>query len=183
MKFYALLVYDENHKLTYSNYNLDDFFFFYKSKMQEAIEIFSKELIKNVKLNSYYKITDHIQGLNLDIVIYGLSTNRYYIAITDLTYPRRVAFDLLNTLKNGNLKSIEIDDLFISYQNPNQHDKILLTRQELDETKLILLDSLDKLLERGESLDELVDKAKNLSATSALFKKKATDLNSCCILF
>ena len=183
MKLYALLIYDENHKLTYSKYNLDDFYFFIKAKMQETIEIFSKELIKNVKLNSYYKITDHIQGLNLDIEVYGLTSNKYYIAITDPSYHRRVAFSLLGILKNEKKSSSEIDNLFMSYQNPNSFDKILQTKQEIDETKLILLDSIDKLLERGESLDDLVDKAKNLSATSALFKKKTNELNSCCSLF
>ena len=69
MKLYALLIYNEDYKQIYSNYNLDDFFFAYRSKMKETIEIFAKEVIKNVKKNSYYKITESAD--DFDFTIYG----------------------------------------------------------------------------------------------------------------
>lgn len=99
--------------------------------------------------------------------------------ITDSEYPSRVAFDLTNAIsKNKN----NLVDLFNRYQDPVNVDKILLIQKELAETKEILFQNIDKLLNRGESLHELVEKSENLSFQSKLFAKETKKLNRCCTL-
>ena len=181
MKLYAVLIFDEDHNLIYTNYNLDDFYFFVRNKIEDTVKLVSTELIKYVKLNSNYKINETIE--NNKFVIYGITTNKFYIAITNEEYPQRVAFTLLDKLKNSKFNKSEFDNLFNSYKDANEIDTILKLKNELNETKLILLDSIDKVIDRGENMDELLKKAEGLNETSTLLRRKTKDMNSCCIIF
>ncbi|OMH85007.1 Synaptobrevin-like protein [Zancudomyces culisetae] len=66
------------------------------------------------------------------------------------------------------------------YQNPRQADTIMNIQQELDETKLVLNKTIESVLERGERLDDLVEKSNTLSDQSKMFYKTAKKTNSCC---
>lgn len=87
----------------------------------------------------------------------------------DKEYPKRVAFAFLNDVLqsfqknvNENWKKIKGDDnievheikqLFESYQNPKDMDKVLMAQSKVDETTVILHDNIKKLLERQGDLD------------------------------
>jgi synaptobrevin family protein YKT6 len=94
-----------------------------------------------------------------------------------------------------------LGDYIIKYQDPKQADTIMKVQQELDETKIILVSTLDSsigtranssispqhqtiegVLARGEKLDNLVDKSAALSASSKAFYKTAKQQNSCCTI-
>lgn len=181
MKLYAVLVFDEGHKLLYSNYNLENFPFFYRWKIQENIENITTNLLKCVKLNNYHKINEPIDNNNF--VVYSITTDKFYIAITDDIYLQRIAFTLLNTLKNSEFDKVEFGKLFMAYQDVNEIDKILKLRNELDETKLVLLDMIDKIIDRGESMNDLLERAERMNENSVLLRIKAKELNSCCTIF
>lgn len=70
----------------------------------------------------------------------------------------------------------------ISFGAVLQVDKIMKLNVQLAETKELLHQTIDKVLERGEKLDDLVDKSATLSAQSKLFYKQAKKTNSCCIV-
>ena len=53
---------------------------------------------------------------------------------------------------------------------------------ELDETKIILHNTMESLLERGEKLDDLVSKSEVLGIQSKAFYKTARKQNSCCAI-
>lgn len=55
-------------------------------------------------------------------------------------------------------------------------------QQELDETKIVLHKTIENVLQRGEKLDNLVDKSESLTASSKMFYKQAKKTNSCCII-
>lgn len=68
---------------------------------------------------------------------------------------------------------------------PQDHtaaDKIAKIQKDLDETKIILHQTIDSVLKRGEKLDALVDKSNDLSLASQMFYKQAKKTNSCCRL-
>ncbi|RDX78491.1 VAMP-like protein YKT61, partial [Mucuna pruriens] len=69
------------------------------------------------------------------------------LGFMDDHYPIRSAFSLLN-------------------QDPAEADKLLKIQRELDETKIILHQTIDSVLARGEKLDSLVEKSSDLSAAS-----------------
>ena len=51
---------------------------------------------------------------------------------------------------------------------------------ELEETKVVLHKAIDSVLQRGERLDDLVEKSDQLSSSSKMFYKQARKTNSCC---
>jgi synaptobrevin homolog YKT6 len=85
------------------------------------------------------------------------------------------------------------------YQNPKEADAMTKIQDELDETKIILVNknhqieaikvknkfqhnTIEAVLERGEKLDDLVSKSEGLSVQSKAFYKTARKTNSCCSL-
>lgn len=68
------------------------------------------------------------------------------------------------------------------WQDPAQADTILKVQKELDETKIVLHKTIESVLERGEKLDNLVERSTALSAQSKMFYKTAKKQNSCCVL-
>lgn len=57
------------------------------------------------------------------------------------------------------------------FQTPNQADAMLKIQADLDETKIILHNTIEAVLERGEKLDDLVAKSDDLSSQSKMFYK------------
>ena len=49
-----------------------------------------------------------------------------------------------------------------------------------DETKIVLHNTIEAVLQRGERLDDLVAKSEGLSLQSKTFYKTAKKTNSCC---
>jgi len=57
-------------------------------------------------------------------------------------------------------------------------DKITQLRAGLTEVKDIMVDSIEKVLERGESIEHLLGRTENLQANSVNFKRKSEDLKN-----
>jgi synaptobrevin family protein YKT6 len=72
--------------------------------------------------------------------------------------------------------------MLAEYAEPAKVDKLMKLDKQLLETKDILVKTIDKVLQRGEKLDELVEKSSGLSAQSKQFYKAARKTNSCCIV-
>ena len=65
-------------------------------------------------------------------------------------------------------------------QDPVQADKLTKIQKDLDETKITLHQTIESVLQRGEKLENLVDKSSDLSMASQMFYKQARKSNSCC---
>ena len=52
------------------------------------------------------------------------------------------------------------------WQDPQTADSILKVQNELDETKQIVSETLEKILDRGQKLDDLVSRSNELSEQS-----------------
>lgn len=113
----------------------------------------------------------------------------------DKEYPARVAFTLLTKLledfdpKFPNWKKEttnevyswpELDEAIIKYQDPSQADHIMRIQRNLDDTKDVLHNTIETVLQRGEKLEDLVERSGELSSQSKLFYKQAKRTNSCC---
>ena len=72
---------------------------------------------------------------------------------------------------DGTCKIARLATALAEYQSPEKVDKILAVDKSLVETKAILHKTIEAVLERGEKLDDLVDKSAALSATSRAFYK------------
>jgi synaptobrevin family protein YKT6 len=132
------------------------------------------------------------------------------VAVTDRDYPATAAFCVvakaIEELENPNAASSSAADgaapippfdwrsarddcegalpvleaCLLRYQDPAAADKLTKIQRDLDETKVILHQTIDSVLRRGEKLDALVDKSADLSLASQMFYKQARRTNSCC---
>ncbi|CAE7237644.1 YKT6 [Symbiodinium sp. KB8] len=120
--------------------------------------------------------------------------------LVDGEYPMRVAFALAaeairilretvpkDTVEGAKadmaINSPEIQALFAKFQNPAEADKLTKIEKDLEEVKGVVMQSMDDLLKRGESLDQLMQKSKDLSSTSVQFYRTAKKNNQCCKMY
>jgi synaptobrevin family protein YKT6 len=117
------------------------------------------------------------------------------LVVADEEYPVRVAFSLItDTLgkfadkyprwaetKSDQSETPEfMTEALEKFQNPKEADKVLKIQQTVEEIKTIMHRNIDDILKRGETLDALMEKSNDLSATSVDFFKTAKKQNQCC---
>ncbi|ORY20448.1 Longin-like domain-containing protein [Naematelia encephala] len=95
--------------------------------------------------------------------------------------PSQAAAGGLPPAQKGKLEGT-LTGLVAKYQDPKQADTIMRVQQELDETKVVLHKTIESVLERGEKLDNLVERSNALSLQSKMFYKTAKKQNSCCVI-
>eukprot|EP01104_Vermistella_antarctica_P012798 TRINITY_DN3772_c0_g1_i1.p1 TRINITY_DN3772_c0_g1~~TRINITY_DN3772_c0_g1_i1.p1 ORF type:complete len:220 (+),score=31.86 TRINITY_DN3772_c0_g1_i1:147-806(+) len=117
-----------------------------------------------------------------------------YLCMTDGNFPRRIAFGFLEDVKNSFAATYSRDAILHSHafaMNENYSrtlvgrmeyftntppDKIHEIRQQIDDTRDIMHENIDKLLERHEKIEMLVQKTETLSNESFVFKKQSEKL-------
>jgi len=76
----------------------------------------------------------------------------------------------------------ELAKLLVDAQDPMKVDKVAKIQATLDQTKAVMYDTIDSLLDRGVKLDDLVEKSDDLTDRSKKFYEAAKSTNSCCIM-
>ncbi|KAK1936192.1 putative small nuclear ribonucleoprotein F [Babesia divergens] len=76
------------------------------------------------------------------------------------------------------LKSAELRMLMTQYKG--KRDVLVDAQSKLDETKQIVMDTLDKLINRQGNLDELIAKSQDMTQSTARLMRDARRRNSCC---
>ena len=101
------------------------------------------------------------------------------ILVTDFEYPSRVAFDILRHLFEDSS-----DNAMASIVETRQDGQDVLSRvsHSLEETLVIAHENVNRVIQRGEDIDKLVEKSERLSNTSKMFYKVARKHNSCCTI-
>lgn len=129
--------------------------------------------------------------------VYVRADNLGAVLIADHEYPQRVAHTLLTKVLDEFAIKVPTDQWAVAtseaaiafgtlpatlakYQDPREADALTKMQEDLDETKIILRNTIEAVLERGEKLDDLVDKSESLSLQSKAFYKTAKKTNSCC---
>jgi synaptobrevin family protein YKT6 len=139
--------------------------------------------------------------LHQGYVCHSCAYRDFAAAVTvDEDYPHRVALEFLQqcvdefrkkystssevqtNLKDMNLSCPGVDALFKKYSDPVEADKIMKMQKDLDETKQILLKSIDQLMERGEKLEDLIARTEDLSLSTQTFLKQSKKMNRCCTI-
>jgi len=113
----------------------------------------------------------------------------------DSEYPPRVAFSILTKVledfdvqvpswKTEKRSEVitwpPLDAAVAKYQDPANADQIMRIQKSLDETRDVLHNTIETVLQRGEKLEDLVERSGELSAQSKMFYKQARRANSCC---
>lgn len=174
-------------------YDISDISFFNKTKTIELLKFITRTTCKKIN-NS----TQKYQTINYNDMysIYSTHNNNIYsIMITTNDYSKRIPFIIMNDLIQS-IQSLNIDDsnediflvyeplkiALVKYQKPEEVDKIEKIKLDINSTIEILHKSIDSLLERGEKLEDLIEKSNDLSKSSQTFFKTAAKQNSCCVI-
>lgn len=106
-----------------------------------------------------------------------------YVAVTEEGFSRVIVFNFLSALRKGapalrnnpsglnNLLKKEAN-----YYSDPKNDKITKIKADIDQVKDVMIDNIDKMIERGEKIESLVDKTDNLATESQTFEAQARDL-------
>lgn len=118
--------------------------------------------------------------------VYGHEKGIAGVLVSDEEYPKLAAQQILNKICDEFLAKYPssawvgateantfplpaLAGYIKDYQDPNNADSIMKIQRELDETKIVLHQTIESVLQRGEKIDSLVAKSDGLSAQSKMF--------------
>ncbi len=182
MKIYAVYIFDVDN-IIYQYHQLDEFNYFIRKNIKEFCMFISKIINDNTNINEAKLIEETNEFFKGNLYNKKFS-DIGYVMITDNDYPKHLMIQLINEInfiyKN---KNSNIDGLIRKYQNPEELDKIIKIKNEIDEAKKVAIMNIDKILIRGQNLDEIVEKTENLSKQSKDFYTQSKKLNKCCNIY
>lgn len=173
--------------------DLASFGYFQRTSVQEFMDFTSKILVERTNVGQRTSVREQEYMCH----VYARSDSLAGVLISDHEYPQRVSFTLLNKVlddfsskyppfqwsdANQIMQFPEAADFLQKYQNPKEADAMSKIQSDLDETKIILHNTIEAVLQRGEKLDDLVEKSEGLSVQSKAFYKTARKTNSCCTI-
>lgn len=173
-------------------YNLQSFSFFQKGSVQEFMTFVSKTVVERTQPASRQSVKEGEYMLQ----VYVRADNLAGVLISDHEYPNRVAHTLITKILDEFSATVPasswatadestvdfpiLPEYLTRFQNPREADALTKIQEDLDETKIILHNTIKAVLDRGEQLDDLVAKTDSLSTSSKAFYKTARKTNSCC---
>ncbi|XP_063051462.1 synaptobrevin homolog YKT6-like isoform X2 [Engraulis encrasicolus] len=173
-------------------YDLSSFSFFQRSSVQEFMAFTCSLIVERSASGSRSSVKEKDYMCHTYIRDDGLSV----VVVADSEYPQRVAFSLIDKVLDEFTRLIDssfwgtrspdtihytgLDPYLAKYQNPREADALTKVQAEVEETKVILHNTMESLLQRGEKLDDLVARSEQLGDTSKAFYKTARKHNSCC---
>ena len=193
---YALVIYykDNGKAITKrASYDLSSFSFFVRRNVKEFMEFAASVLVERTEIGQRVSVKEREYRCH----VYVRSDSLACVAVSNIDYLPRVAFALATRAleqftydfppgtwpaAGPDLSYPPLDALLAKYQNPKEADALLKIQSDLDDTKIVLHDTIQAALEKGELLDELVNKTDKLRDSSKTFYNGAKGANSCCTL-
>ncbi|XP_065071425.1 synaptobrevin homolog YKT6-like [Rhopilema esculentum] len=193
MKLYAVIVLHKGTKtaILKGAHDLQSFGYFQRSSVREFMDFTAKLLVERTQVGLRASVKEQEYLCHVFVRNDSLSG----VVIADKEYPSRVAFTLIGKLLdefsavvpsstwksgNSNFDFQDCEEYLQRFQNPREADPMMRVQSELDETKVIVYNTIEQVLQRGEKLDELVTKSEGLSTSSKAFYTTARKTNSCC---
>ena len=162
-------------------YNLADYSYFTRGSVQEFLVFANKVLMKRVPAG--------IQGVDYEgnkIYCFVQPDGLGVLVTSDKDYKSRVAIAMAKELmadfraahaqaawrgcvKDGGCKLPKLETALRDYQDPTNVDKIEQLHAQLSETKEVMVQARGMGLQRGEKLEDIVEKSTNLADAASKF--------------
>jgi synaptobrevin family protein YKT6 len=175
---------------------LSNFGFFQRGSVAEMIRFFCRTFVKRTPHGTMQSVQHEEYNIHIYLRTDGLAG----VVVSDLEYPSRVAMVLISKMfedftstatnicrwehstSDVNLDLPFLKQALMKFQNPSEADKLTKIQRELDQTTVILQQTIASVLDRGVKLDDLVNKSNDLSNQSKIFYRRAKETNSCCVI-
>jgi len=115
------------------------------------------------------------------VISYVIGNKLLVLCVADSATPRRICFAFIERVRAECIARKGIDRGFLKTEmeffstNP-EADKIRRIQAQVDDVKEVMLDNLDKILTRGEKLENIDRKTDDLRDQSNLFNRQAKKL-------
>jgi synaptobrevin family protein YKT6 len=180
-------------------FDLSMYPFFGRSTIKDVITVVYKESLKYIttlddEIDEQIKYYNHEKLKDTILVVY--QGNKNILVICSNQIYKRPLTTFLRKLDNvltidfskriDNISDLETEAIKDFIQNYDKYidkiDKIDVIDKKIDDTKLIIAESINKLINRGEKIDDLLIKSDELSDLSKNFFKDSQKLNRCCTI-
>jgi len=194
-KLFALVVLykgESSAHILKAGWDLSSLSFFQRGTAQDFITFTSKILVERTGVGARQSVKEAEYMCHVFVRGDSLSV----VCVSDHEYPPRVAHTMMQRVSEdfaGQIKPPEwtpgqevtgfngqLEVYLNKFQDPTQSDAMSRLQSDLDDTKIVLHSTIEAVLQRGEKLDDLVDKSEALSMQSKAFYKTARKTNSCC---
>jgi synaptobrevin family protein YKT6 len=198
MKLYSIMIFhkdgaDGKPTLLKNASELSGFSFFYRNNVAEFMSFTGRLLAERSAVPSRSSIKENEYFIHC----YVRPDRLTGVCVTDEEYQARVAFSMLSKVledfaatiapptwgqiqNEKNCNYSKLPELLTKWQNPREADALTRVQDEVEETKIVLHNTMQSVLDRGEKLDTLIAQSENLSEQSKMFYTQARKLNKCC---
>ena len=206
MNIYSVIIFNTkvtpNHPTVLgSAYDVSSVSWFQQSTAKEVLLFASRECAARTNPGQRQSIENQEHLCHIYVTLQGLAV----AVVASENYPQRAAFGLASAVINefnqnfastpatahwettktdislGNLDAV-LAVMLKKYQDPLEADKLLKIQKDIDSTRDVLIQTMEKLLDRGDALSDLAAKSDDLSLHSKIFLDRSTALNSCCVI-
>jgi Synaptobrevin len=171
--------------ILFNNKVISDYFTGFESTSQIILDhlINTSKHIKSSNGPYIYSKSNSICGLicvneNYHVVCFSSKDTPNHIIANFLnTVSEEISFAIKNTgnIQNDPKLNKILKDNFEYYNDP-KNDKIKKIKSQLEETKVIILDNLDSVIERNVKIDQLCDQSSNLLQSAQTFEDNSKKL-------
>lgn len=148
---------------------------------QGTVAINAKKVFNSLPKGKAEKRSYDHEGMSYNILYEANGT--LYMAVADAGFNRVQCFNFLTEVKNKFAASNRNPQSFMpelkrqmEFFSDPANDKLARLKENIDVTKGVMIENLDKLIARGEQIDRVVDKTADLDRSAAQFTKNATTL-------
>lgn len=178
MPVYAILKQGvSTSEIVQEKFNLEKFGIFTRGTIKDFIKTICRDITKRLpRDNKLREIREKMnEKVDFKIIIQIKRSHRIFV-ITDGDYNSSVAYKLMDKC----FEASSFDDLIKEYKEWEDKDHLKKIEDELEKCNVIILEGLTQILQRGETLSDLVEKSESLSMQTKLLFKTAKKKNSCC---
>mmetsp|Transcript_11767 Transcript_11767/g.32067 ORF Transcript_11767/g.32067 Transcript_11767/m.32067 type:complete len:202 (+) Transcript_11767:1825-2430(+) len=173
--------------------DVNNFGYFQRPAVREGIVFIARTIVQRTQPGQRQTVKTEEYFCHVYV---KADSNLAGIVVADSQYPTTASFSVIHKVMDEFVEQVGdswrtvqgdstmgnalLEPALVKYQDHTQADKLAKIQQDLDETKIVLHQTIDSVLRRGEKLDNLVDKSNDLSLASQMFYKQAKKTNSCC---
>ncbi|KAA6396624.1 MAG: putative Ykt6 protein [Streblomastix strix] len=138
-----------------------------RKDVESLLETGMKILIGRVAPGQMRSLEYQEANHNFHIVV--KPDGRAACCVADRNYPNQSGLYAALSLLSGDPNTKDLAQLIKSYQDPGEADKLIKVQREIDGVRRVMLENVDKVLARGQKIDDLVEQSAELNLSSKKF--------------
>merc|ERR1712070_204520 len=184
--------------------DLSGFSWLFRRQAGEFVRFGCRQVAAHTEAGQCESILPDEENANLQYVCHGhceAGGRLVGTMVTDPEYPPKIVYRLLSQLMvafaemHGDSMAVRskptedlalefppLQEFLAKYQDPRDADKTFAIRADLDETREVMYKTIDQVLKRGESIESIMEKSEDLSASSMKFYTTSKKTRCCTIL-